>query len=272
MRKLAAIGSCLFLMQVLVTGTAVLATDIVAHRGAAHDAPENTLASFNLGLRQGADAIEGDFMLTKDGKIVCIHDKTTERLAKRTLTVAESTLAELKQLDVGSWKGTQWAGEQIPSIHEVLTIVPENKKILIEIKCGPEIIPLLKVALTESGLKPAQTVVIAFDAQVVAGVKKQIPSIKAFWLTDFKQDEVTGVWSPTLEEVITTLKEIDADGLDCRAHALVDHSFVSELRKADMEFHVWTVDEPGLAKRFKKLGVDSMTTNRPGWLREQLQD
>ena len=69
---------------------------IIAHRGASHDAPENTLAAFRLAWEQGADGVEGDYYLTKDGEVVCIHDATTGRTGDRDLKVASSTLAELR--------------------------------------------------------------------------------------------------------------------------------------------------------------------------------
>ena len=75
---------------------------IVAHRGASFDAPENILSAFKLASEQGADAIEGDVLLTKDNQIVCIHDKTTKRLSDQNLVVAESSLEQVKTLDVGS--------------------------------------------------------------------------------------------------------------------------------------------------------------------------
>ncbi len=112
---------------------------VVAHRGASHDAPENTLPAFRLAWEQGADAIEGDFFLTKDGHIVCTHDRMTGRLnpGKVKLQVADSTLAELQALDVGSWKGETWRGERMPTLAEVFATVPAGKRILIEVKCGP---------------------------------------------------------------------------------------------------------------------------------------
>ena len=92
------------LLGALLTGGVCAEVKIVAHRGASLDAPENTLAAFRLAWSQGADAIEGDFRLTKDGRIACLHDDTTQRTAGLDLTVADSTLAELRELDVGSWK------------------------------------------------------------------------------------------------------------------------------------------------------------------------
>ena len=109
---------------------------LTAHRGASHNAPENTMAAFNLAWQENADGIEGDFYLTSDGQIVCIHDATTARTGDIDLTVATSTLAELKAVDVGSWKGSEWSGEQIPTLEEVLSCIPTGKYIQIEIKAG----------------------------------------------------------------------------------------------------------------------------------------
>ena len=69
---------------------------IVAHRGASRDAPENTLPAFELAWAQGADAIEGDFHQTKDGQIVCIHDKDTEKVSGKRLVVRKSLLRDLR--------------------------------------------------------------------------------------------------------------------------------------------------------------------------------
>ena len=114
---------------------------VVAHRGASHDAPENTLPAFELAWTQGADAIEGDFLLTKDNRIVCIHDGSTKRLTDRNLVVRGSTLKELRELDVGYWKHEKFKGTKIPTIAEVFATIPKGMKIFVEVKCGKEIIP-----------------------------------------------------------------------------------------------------------------------------------
>ena len=244
---------------------------IVAHRGASHDAPENTLAAYKLAWEQGADAIEGDFHLTKDGKIICIHDGDTKRVTGIDRKIAATDFAELRTMDVGSWKDKKFAGERMPTLEEVLAIVPANKQVFIEIKCGPSIVPLLKTQVEASKLTAGQMVVISFNAQVIAEVRRQIPQIKAQWLVSYKQDKETQQWKPTREEVLATLKKIGASGLDTNAHETIDAGFVKQLREAKMDFHCWTVDDPKVAKRFVSLGVDSITTNRPGWLREQIK-
>jgi glycerophosphoryl diester phosphodiesterase len=244
---------------------------IVAHRGASDEAPENTLAAFRRAWELEADAIEGDFHLTRDGQIVALHDKTTKRTADRDLPVAQSTLAELKALDVGAWKGECYRGERIPTLEEVLACVPSGKKIFLEIKCGTEILPALKSDLAVTQLAADQIVFICFDAGVVAQCKVQLPQYKAYWLTSYKQDQATGRWTPTVDEVFATLADCGADGLNTAGRQeMVDQSLVSRLRAKSLSFHVWTLDEPADARYFQRLGVDSITTNRPDVIRAAL--
>lgn len=242
----------------------------IAHRGASHDAPENTVAAFNLAWQQGADGIELDIHLTRDGKIVCSHDANTARTTGQAVSIAEATFAELRRLDAGAWKGTRWRGERIPSIDEVLAAVPEGKTVFIEIKCGPEILPVLKKALAGHELQPGQIVVIAFNPQVIAETKRQMPQLKALLLTAFETDKSTGAVRPSAKEILTTLEKIGADGVDCQAHAIIDQQFMRILRTAHKEVHIWTVDDVATARRGLQLGVDSFTSNRAGWLKQQL--
>ena len=109
---------------------------IVAHRGSSHEAPENTLAAFKLAWEQGADAVEGDFLLTKDNQIVCFHDKDTKRLTGQKLVVAQTSFANLQKLDVGKWKNEKFRGTRMPLIGDVFATIPQGKKIFVEVKCG----------------------------------------------------------------------------------------------------------------------------------------
>jgi len=271
MAQLTSTSTAVVLLGLVVGWAAADPVSIVAHRGASRDAPENTIAAFELAWRQGADAIEGDFYLTKDRRIVCIHDATTKRTAGTNLRVAGSTLAELRKLDVGRWRGAKWAQQRIATLEEVLAVVPADKRVLIEVKCGPEIVPVLKKVLESSRLKREQTVIISFNAKVIAEAKRLLPKRKAFWLTGFRKDKKTGQWQPSLQKVLSTLKTIQADGLSCQAsRAAVGRSLVSALRARGLELHVWTVDNIETAVYFRELGVRSITTNRPGWLREQM--
>ncbi len=111
---------------------------IVAHRGASYKAPENTIPAFKIAFDEQADFIEGDFWLTADNEIVCIHDSNTSRVGNKNIKVTISTLDELKKVDVGIRKGNQFAGTTIPTLQEVLEIIPEQKGLHLEIKDNRE--------------------------------------------------------------------------------------------------------------------------------------
>lgn len=248
---------------------------IVAHRGASADAPENTLAAFELSWEQQADAIEGDFFLTADQTIVAIHDRTTKRTGGENWDVRTKTLAELQTLDVGRWKAEKYAGQSIPTLPQVCQILPADKQLFLEIKDSPRLVPVLQQQLHQepvlAALQPQQIVIIAFDPEVIAACKQQLPQHKAHWLTGFKKDRDSGIVQPTVDQVLETLRRIGADGLDCQASDHIDQDFVDQIRAGGFEFHVWTVDDPQVALRFARLGVDSITTNRPAVIRQHLQ-
>ena len=241
---------------------------IVAHRGASRDAPENTIPAFQLAWEQGADAIEGDFRLTKDGYIVCIHDRNTKRVSDTNLIVPNATLAELRKLDVGGRHANAFKGTVIPTLAEVFSIIPEQKTIYIEIKCGAEIIPALLKAIEKSGLKREQIVVICFDKEVLHELKTKAPTLKASWLSSFEKDAF-GKRSPSLETVLTTLKQINADGFSS-SKDIIDEAFVKSVMEAGYDYHVWTVDDTTTARRFDAWGAKSITTNVPGHIRRSL--
>lgn len=241
---------------------------LVAHRGASHDAPENTLPAFELAWEQGADAIEGDFHLTSDGRIVCIHDFDTQRVSGTKRIVKSSTLEELRTLDAGEWFHPKWKGVRIPTFQEVAATVPAGKNLYIEVKCGPEIVPELLREIQVSGLQDSQIAIISFNAPVIREMKEQAPQFKALWLTSF---EKVSPLKPSEDEVLATLREIKADGFSSRADARLTSEYINTLSNAGFEYHCWTVDAPEVARKFLKLGALSVTTNRPAFLREALK-
>ena len=242
---------------------------VIGHRGASRDAPENTFAAFRLAWEDGADGIEADFRLSADGHIVCIHDAGTCRTAAVDIQVAGASLEKLRQLDVGQWKGASWAGERIPTLPGVLAAIPAGKKLFIELKSGVEIIPPLIDNLVGSGVEPEQVRILSFSATLIKEVKLRLPVFRACWLTDYRR-MTWGRWRPSREIVLSTLRSAGADGLASAAKGALDDDLVAELRRAGMEIHVWTVDDPAAARRYRELGVDSIMTNRPGWLRRKL--
>lgn len=241
--------------------------EIIAHRGASYLAPENTLASVMLGWEKGAD-VEVDVYLTKDNRIVTIHDETTERTAGTDVNVAETTSDELRKLDVGSFKYEEYAGEQIPFLADIVETIPPGQKLYVEIKCGQEILPYLRELLVESG-KMSRIVIIGFDMETVA-MSKELIDVPTYWLKGTEKIKDTEQWIPHDPQLVQTAKNKGLDGLDVH-YAGVTKGLTDAVKASGQKLYVWTVDDPEEAIRLIKLGVDGITTNRPGWLREQLR-
>jgi glycerophosphoryl diester phosphodiesterase len=251
-------------------GAADPPVEIVAHRGESFDAPENTLASFNLAWERGVSTIELDVHLTRDGATILSHDPNTNRATGVDRVIRQSTLAELRTLDAGRWKGERWAGEKLPTLDEVLASIPAGRRCFIEIKEGPDVVAPVAAAIERSGKAPGQLVIISFNAETVAEAKRRLPNIDALYLSSFRRDSVTGAWSPTVDELIQTARRIRADGLDLSITGPVDAAFVQRVKGAGLQMHVWTIDDPAVARRMVAAGVDGITTNRAAWMRGQL--
>lgn len=241
------------------------AVEIIAHRGASYDAPENTLAALRLGWQQ-ADLAEIDIHLTRDGKIVVMHDGNTKRTASVDKNIADQTLAELRQLDAGKWKDARFTGEKIPTLEEVIEAMPTGKRLVIEIKCGAEIIYALKQTLLLSRKPSDQFVIIAFSQATLKEVKKALPQVMMYWLSSFSQDKRT----PTVEELTRQAKDAGVEGINIAYNGPIDALFVQQVKAAGLSCYVWTVDSPEDARRLIAAGIDGITTNRPAWLCQQL--
>lgn len=237
--------------------------EFVGHRGASFDAPENTLAAFRMAWARGAKAIELDVHPTKDGSLIVSHDANTKRTTGVSRLIHESTMADLRQLDAGGWKGEYWKGERLPTLEEALATIPEGGRCFIEVKVGAEAIPAVAKAIQESGKRRDQFVIISFQLDAVAAAKQQLPDIEAYYLASFKQDASTGRWSPSIDELIRQAQSTKADGLDLAYRGPLSSETVAKIRSAGLGLYVWTVDSPEVARQMIALGVDGITSNRP---------
>lgn len=244
--------------------------EIIAHRGASYLAPENTMASVLLAWQLEADAVEVDVYLSKDNRIVVIHDKNTKRTAGVDMEVAQASVDQLRQLDVGRHKDARYAGEKIPFIEEVLDSVPPEKRLYIEIKCDQAIVPYLKQAMDQSG-KIRQIVVISFNFDVVKEVKHVMPEVPVYWLAGTRRDNETEEYLPHDPAWIAQVKQHGIDGLDVHYAGLTE-SFAKDALSAGLGLYVWTVNDPTEALRVEQLGVHGITTDRPAWLRSQMKN
>jgi glycerophosphoryl diester phosphodiesterase len=243
--------------------------EIIAHRGASRSAPENTLPAFRLAWKQGADGAELDARLSRDSRVVVIHDATARRTGGWDRRVRDLTLAQLKALDVGRWKGTKWAGARIPTLDEVAQTLPAGKRLLIEIKCGPETIPELRKVLDESGRRARQFILQSFSLPTIRIVKRKMPEFECAWLCALRQ---TAAREAAAEFEALTRRAVKAgmSALHLRASPLIHPSMVERAKAARLRFRVWTVDSARAARRLAALGVDGLITNRPGWIRKHI--
>src|SRR5258708_19173755 len=223
----------LFLLGALGMALPRSGPEIIAHRGASEEAPENTLASFRLGYEQ-ADGCELDIHLSKDGHVVVMHDATTKRTAGLDKPIVQQTLAELKALNAGKFKAERFAGEKIPLLSEVLAIIPERKRLFIEIKCGVEGIPGLVTVIDEAKRKPEQTALIAFNLETLHQAKLKLPKLQAYWLAAAKVDPKTGK-PPEVEELIRKAKDAGMDGVDLEGKVPIDADFVAKVHAAGLK-------------------------------------
>jgi glycerophosphoryl diester phosphodiesterase len=236
-------------------------TTFIAHRGASYLAPENTVASAKLAWELGADAVECDIHLSKDNRIMVIHDKDTKRTCsgKKNLDIADSPSTLLRDLDAGVWKDSKFKGEKIPFLTEIVETVPAGKTLVVEVKCGVEVIPPL-VRMMEKCTKKEQIVFIAFDWKTMVEVKKTFPDNKCYWLSASKSG---------LSKKIIEAAENGLDGVNLH-YSIIDEEVVKLAKENKLEVLAWTVDDPAEAKRLSELGVTKITTNKPDLLKEEL--
>ena len=226
---------------------------IIAHRGISFDLPENSLSAFNASWAVGVDGIEGDFHLTRDGSIVCIHDDNTSRVCNKNLVICNSTLQELKELNL-QCEGKNHLNIKIPTLTEVLKTVPSGKKIFIEIKCGVEILSPLVKELSRSKINSNQVVIISFDKQVVKELKEMAPEYKALLLYSYEEGR-------EVSSLINEMFDIKADGIGTDNE--LSKEFVEKVIISGLEYHSWTIDNADTANQLISWGSNSITTNEP---------
>src|SRR5436309_6496978 len=142
---------------------------IGAHRGASARAPENTLAAFRAALEDGAELVELDVHLTRDGRLAVIHDEETRRTTGTAGVVAELSMAELRRLDAGRHKGRHWVGEPIPELGDVIAALRGRLLVNVEVKGGAAAVPALARCVAEHDIADA-VIVSSFDPAVVHAV------------------------------------------------------------------------------------------------------
>ena len=236
----------------------------ISHRGESIDAPENSIPAFKLSRERQTDGMECDVHLTADQVVVVAHDPTTARMGDRNLVIEKSIFAELVKVNISGANET-YPDEHIHTLEDCLDCLGSNREFYIELKPGTAaLVPAVEKILTARGMTSDQVVIISFDKEMIALSKKIMPQYRALWLTGMTNDM-------TAEKLLAELNAMNADGVDTSVNEnVLDAAFVRKLHDAGKIVAVWTVDQPGQAKRLIEMGVDSITSNRAAKLRDLL--
>lgn len=230
----------------------------IAHRGASGYAPENTFAAFRKAVAMGASFIETDLQLSRDARFVAIHDPTVNRTTNGQGSVHDMTLGELRRLDAGSWFGSEFAGERIPTLEEILEFAKKHDVVFyLEMKpsgsWGGE--HALISAVRDAG-EIARTVVISFDPVILASTRRIEPTL------------MTGLlYEGQIPNPLDKAVEIGARQLAVRGD-LVTPRLLREARQRDLQVVCWTVNQPAHMRLLVEAGVDGVISDYPDRLLE----
>lgn len=236
----------------------------IAHRGASGSAPENTIAAVKKGMEAGADMIEIDVHLSKDNRLIVIHDNTLDRTTNLKGKVKDYTLEELKKADAGSWFGKQWKGEPLPTLEDVINAINGKAKLLIEIKNDSETYP-------------------GIEKETIDVVKK-MGAENWCELQSFSQIAVTKMMEekhsmPVYKLVVGNVPALPLhhDGEMKRGSAyqykevkginpnyrFANKRIVNKLHARGQQIYVWTVNDENMMQKLLHWGADGIITNYP---------
>lgn len=241
----------------------------IAHRGASHVAPENTLSALRSALAMGADMVEVDVRRTADGALVLMHDETLARTTDVELLfptrapwrVQDLTLDQVRRLDAGAWKSSTYRGEPVPTLEEALEVIDRaGSRLLIEVKepagqpgIETDVASLLRARRRPHGRRAERVVVQSFDLAAMHRFAWEAPEVPTGVLLQVPRRDLAAVagWASYVNP----------------HHRLVDARYVDALHAAGMRCLSWTVDSPRGIRRLLRAGVDGVISNRPELVR-----
>lgn len=231
--------------------------EIIAHRGASVTRPENTMAAVEQALVERADWVEIDVQETADGEVVVAHDSDFMKMAGVDLKVWDATMADLDEIDIGSWFDPAYAGERTPTLREVLLAAKGRGKVLIELKYyGHDVALESRVAeIVEATGMSADVGVMSLKIQ---GVRK---------MHALRPDWPHGILAAT---AVGDLSALDADFLAVNT-GQVSLDLIRRTHAQGRKLYVWTVDDPMTMVRLISMGVDGLITNKPALARQVME-
>ena len=231
---------------------------VVAHRGAAGRAPENTLASIRAAIEDASDWVEIDVQETVDGEVVVIHDSDFMKLAGVDLKVWDGTLEQIRDIDIGSWFDPQFSAERVPTLVEVLEEAKGKARVVIELKYyGHD--QQLEQRVVDIVEQLGMTDEVAIMSLKYEGVQK-IRALRPDWTIGLLSAKAIG-----------DLTSLDVDFLAV-AMGMASPGFVRRSHEQGKQVFVWTVNDAVSLSRMMSLGVDGVISDEPALAREVIAD
>lgn len=246
---------------------------IIGHRGASALAPENTLAAFQKAIEDGADGLEFDVRLAKDGVPIVFHDATLRRIANKNVRVINFTAKQLQTLDIGSWFNFKYPNkaqekfshETIPTLVQFLGFLGNYPGLLyLELKCKDAEIPLLAKAVTDIVRQSklfSQITVKSFKLEAVAWTNKLLPEVRT-----------AALFAPKIMTLLKKQSHLIEKAQECKADelslhfSLATHKLVESAKNQGLSTIIWTADHPVWVKRASEIGLKAIITNNPARL------
>ncbi|MGW0815801.1 glycerophosphodiester phosphodiesterase family protein [Streptomyces viridiviolaceus] len=240
---------------------------VIAHRGASSAAPENTMYAQEVGRRAGADFIENDVQLSKDGVPYLMHDNTVDRTTDGTGDITTLTSAQLDRLDAGSWFAPSFAGARVPTLaRQLADLRTRGGDLLLEVKRAQsrdEVAAMIDVVRAER--MTDRVFVQSFSRDHLRWVHELAPELPLGLLVGTLDADPVAV----AEELHLSSYNPSGGALDTRP------GIVADLHEAGVATMVWTIDSAAQWKRYDGYGVDAVITNRPaelvGWNQARAQ-
>lgn len=229
---------------------------VFGHRGASGHAPENTLAAFDLGIRQGCDGFEFDAQLTKDGVVVIHHDWSVDRTTNGSGEIRDLTYDEIRTLDAGRWFSDEFKGERVPTLHEVLDMIPADMTLNVELKSRPSNRQGLEekvAAILQKHRRMNNTILSSFNHNCLKRIGAVDPSLRLGML-----------YEGTLLDPFAYAKTNHLDLYSLHPeHEYVSPALIQETHAHGMKAICWTVNTKQRAFELEAAGVDAIITNYP---------
>ncbi len=246
------------------TSSAASDCKVISHRGFSHLAPENTIASVAASIAAGADACEFDVRCTADGHVVLMHDATVDRTTNGSGEISKMTLAAAQSLDAGSWKGSEYIGQPVPSLADVFELMsPSGQHGVVEIKASEAAEGVVNLARQYS--MTDRVVALSDDPEILRKIESLDPKItRALLCTAFPKG-VKGA-ACEIDWLIDQAHKASAEIVDID-YRFVSPQMIASLHRNDIKVWVWTVNAPQIMKCLIEWNIDAIASDKPDVLK-----